>query len=220
MAPHGGDGHGHSHGHEGCGGHGAAGKSGEELGVAYSLYTKVDMERLECLNESEDNSCRHVFRPWDQRLSREKFVISDADEELLFNIPFTGNVKLKGLIVVGGEDGTHPAKVRLFKNRPHMTFDMAAGKADQEFDLVQDDSGTIEYAPKVVTFSSVHHLTLHFPSNLGGNDETKVYYIGLKGEFTKAERTGVVNAVYEARPMIGDHKADNKEENIARGPQC
>ena len=52
-------------------------------------------------------------------------MISDADEELLFNIPFTGNVKLKGLIVMGGEDGTHPAKVRLFKNRPHMTFDMA-----------------------------------------------------------------------------------------------
>ena len=77
-----------------------------------------------------------------------QFVISDADEELLFNIPFTGNVKLKGLIVMGGEEGTHPAKVRLFKNRPHMTFDMAAAKADQEFDLVQDDSGTIEYAPK------------------------------------------------------------------------
>ena len=38
---------------------------------------------------------------------------------------------------------------------------------------------------RVVTFSSVHHLTLHFPSNLGGDDETKVYYIGLKGEFTK-----------------------------------
>jgi len=217
MPPHGGHSHG---GHEGCGGHGAAGKSGEEFGLAYSLYAKVDKERLECLNEATDNSCREVFRPWDQRLDRTKFVISDADEELLFNIPFTGNVKLKGLIVMGGEEGTHPAKVRLFKNRPHMTFDMAAAKADQEFDLVQDDSGTIEYAPKVVTFSSVHHLTLHFPSNLGGDDETKVYYIGLKGEFTKAERTGVVNAVYEARPMIGDHKADNKEENIARGPQC
>ena len=73
---------------------------------------------------------------------------------------------------------------------------------------------------RVVTFSSVHHLTLHFPGNLGGEDETKVNYIGLKGEFSKAERTGVVNAVYEARPMIGDHKADAKEENFARGPQC
>lgn len=42
-----------------------------------------------------------------------QFVSSDADEELLFNIPFTGNVKLKGLIIMGGEDGYHPSNVKL-----------------------------------------------------------------------------------------------------------
>jgi len=213
-----------SHQHGGCcGGHdhgGAPGLQGEEFGVQYSLYTKIDLPNVQCFNEAEENSARNVFKPWDQRKDRDKFVISDADEELLINIPFTGNVKLKGLIVMGGEDGTHPSKVRLFKNRPHMTFDAAAAKADQEFELVQDDEGVIEYAPKVVTFSSVHHLTLHFPSNLGGEEETKIYYVGLKGEFSKAERTGVVNAVYEARPMAKDHKAENQEEAFARGPQC
>ena len=38
-------------------------------------------------------------------------VDSDADEELLINIPFTGDVKLKGIVVIGGEDETHPDKV-------------------------------------------------------------------------------------------------------------
>ena len=52
----------------------------------------------------------------------------------------------------------------------------------QEFELVQDDEGIIEYATKVVTFSSVHHLSLHFPTNFG-EDVTQIYYIGLKGEF-------------------------------------
>ena len=42
-----------------------------------------------------------------------QFVESDADAELLFNIPFTGNVKLKGIIVLGGEHETHPKKMRL-----------------------------------------------------------------------------------------------------------
>ena len=37
---------------------------------------------------------------------------------------------------------------------------------------------------QVVTFSSVHHLTLHFPGNFGA-DNTKIYYIGLAGEFTQ-----------------------------------
>ena len=72
-------------------------------------------------------------------------VSSDADEELLFNIPFTGNVKLKGLIVMGGSQGFHPSKVKLYKNRPHMTFDDAQGPADQEFELIQDDEGNFNF---------------------------------------------------------------------------
>ena len=92
-----------------------------------------------------------------------------------------------------------------------MTFDDAGASADQEFNLVHDTSCTLEYKVKTVTFSSVHHLSLHFPSNFG-DDQTRIYYIGLAGEFTKATRVGVVNAVYEARPMMEDHKVDEKEK--------
>ena len=76
-----------------CGGgcdHGAAGLVGEESGLAYSLYQKIDMNQLTCLNEEVENSGKTVFKPWESRLNREKFVQSDADEELLINIPFTG----------------------------------------------------------------------------------------------------------------------------------
>lgn len=45
---------------------------------------------------------------------RFQFVVSDADEELLFNIPFTGNVKLKGIIIIGADDDSHPSKVKLY----------------------------------------------------------------------------------------------------------
>ena len=161
-------------------------------------------------------------------MDKEDWVESDADAELLINIPFTGNVKLKGLIIIGGEEDTHPASVRLYKNRPNMTFDDAAAPADQEFSLVRDTDGTVEYKTKIVKFSSVHHLTLHFPANLGGDEDepTKIYYIGLSGEWTKAERVGVVHPVYEARPMMEDHKQDLKDGGVSSfgggggGPAC
>jgi len=200
------------HGHHSCGGceHGQAGAQGEEVGLAYSLYLKVDLTKLTCLNETTENSGRTVFKAWENRLDKENLVESDADEELLFNIPFTGNVKLKGMKVIGGEGDSHPDKVKLFKNRPNMTFDEAESHPDQEFSLVPDSDGSIEYKTKIVTFSSVHHLTLYFPSNMGA-DQTKIYYIGLSGEWTAATRVGVVNAVYESRPMMQDHQQDVKE---------
>jgi len=199
-------GHSHNHGSGGCG-HGAAGQLGEEFGIQYSLYQRIDLSNLECLNETEEDSAKHIFIPWENRLQKEKCVESDADEELLINIPFTGNVKLKGIIIIGGEEDTHPDEVRLFKNRPKMTFDDASAEPDQKFSLVRDTDGTVEYKTKIVKFSSVHHLTLHFPSNFG-DDKTKIYYIGLSGEWTKSDRVGVVHTVYETMPGIEDHKND------------
>ncbi len=47
---------------------------------------------------------------------------SDADEELLFNIPFAGCIKLKGIIVIGGEYGSHPRAMRLYKDKPGVSL--------------------------------------------------------------------------------------------------
>ena len=54
---------------------------------------------MECLNEAEEDSGKRIFRPWDRRLDKSPndAVTSDCDAELLFNLPFTGNVKLKVL---------------------------------------------------------------------------------------------------------------------------
>ncbi|XP_064540512.1 PITH domain-containing protein GA19395 [Drosophila montana] len=210
--------HGHSHGH----GHGCSHEATDidnalEMGIEYSLYTKIDLENTECLNEEDDGSGKTVFKPYEKRLDTSKFVQSDADEELLFNIPFTGNIKLKGIIIRGANDNSHPNKVKLFKNRPKMTFDNARGKADQEFELSRDFRGEVEYSPKVVTFSSVHHLSLYFPSNFG-DDNTRIYYIGLRGEFTEAHYHGVTICNYEARANAADHK-DKVFDGVGRAIQ-
>lgn len=88
-----------------------------------------------------------------------------------------------------------------------MTFDDVSLPADQEFNLEKDPTGTLEYSTKVVAFSSVYHLSLHIPTNFGG-DTTRIYYIGLKGEFSQAHRHGVTICTYESRPNVSDHKTN------------
>ncbi|KPI93820.1 PREDICTED: PITH domain-containing protein CG6153 [Papilio xuthus] len=177
----------------------------DEIGLQYNLYQKIDKDNVQCLNESVDGSGKTVFKPWEKRLDTSECVESDADEELLFNIPFTGNVKLKGIIIRSEDSDLHPSKLRLFKNKPNMTFDDASMEPDQVFELQKDSQGLLEYTPKIVTFSSVSHLTMHFPTNFGA-ETTKIYYIGLKGEWTQGHKHGVTICTYESRPMLDDHK--------------
>ena len=64
-------GHGHSHG-GGCGGNHDCDEhmTEEQLAAAYSLYTKINMDAVQCLNT--DNPAKCVFKPWEQRLDKEK----------------------------------------------------------------------------------------------------------------------------------------------------
>ena len=59
----------HGHGHGCCGHeHDHDDASGADRGSQFSLYTKIDAERVECLNETIEGSGKLVFKPWDQRL--------------------------------------------------------------------------------------------------------------------------------------------------------
>lgn len=200
--------HGHSHGGGSCcHGDDQHEEPPEQRGQAWGLYLRIDHERLECLNERREGSGALVFRAWEDRGDRQQFVESDADEELLFNIPFTGNVKLKGVIVMGENDDTHPSEMRLFKNIPHMSFDDAAREPDQMFSLNHDIVGELEYPTKISRFSNVHHLSIHISKNFGA-ETTKIFYIGLKGEWTEAHRHEVTICNYEASANPADHKID------------
>lgn len=51
----------------------------------------------------------------------------------------------------------------------------------------------------------MHHLTIHLPSNFG-DESSRVYYIGLRGEWTAAHHHGVTICTYESAPNVSDHK--------------
>ncbi|KAG7218648.1 hypothetical protein INR49_019965 [Caranx melampygus] len=214
-------GHGHGHGH----GHGCS-CEGEhepaERGLEYGLYSRIDLEKLQCLNESRDGDGKLVFKPWDQRQERDKYVESDADEELLFNIPFTGCVKLKGVIISGEDDDSHPAEVRLYKNIPQMSFDATGREPDQASDSTEILSPSWSTrqnlshprplfavsCSRITRFSNVQHLSIHISKNFGA-ESTRVYYIGLRGEYSEAHRHEVTICNYEAAANPADHKVES-----------
>lgn len=65
-------GHGHSHGCGGCDDHEHVTEA--ELAAEYSLYTKIDTHRVQCLNEAEEESGKLVFKAWDKRLDKEQVI--------------------------------------------------------------------------------------------------------------------------------------------------
>lgn len=195
-------------GHDCCGGGdhepGCLLNPANDRSTEFSIYTKINWSEFCTLNEAIKETGRKVFKPWENRLS-DDFVESDIDGDLIFNIPFTGEVKLMGILIIGGPGELHPTKVRLFKGN-YRDFDEVQGQAEQEIELHPDPKGVNEYAIKTTRFNSVTYLCLHFPGNYGGVDNTRISYIGLRGEHKKMNRDAITIATYEVRPSLADHK--------------
>lgn len=131
---------------------------------------------------------------------------NEGDPELLVFVPFTSDVKIKSISIVGGPDGTSPSKLRVFINREGIDFSDAEGmQAVQEWELAENLQGELEYQTRYSKFQSVGNITLHFPESFGG-DTTQIRYIGFKGEATQLKRDVVATIVYEIRPNPSDHK--------------
>ncbi|WCJ29570.1 PITH domain-containing protein 1 [Euphorbia peplus] len=185
---------------------------------SWSLYKHIDLPKVSALNEAVRGSAKSVFKPWEQRLdlNGEHLESNEADPELLVYIPFTTDVKIKSISIVGGVDGTSPSKMRAFINRDAMDFsDAQSMQAIQEWDLVENLQGVLEYQTRYAKFQGVASITLHFPDSFSG-DISRIHYIGFKGEATQLKRDVVANIVYEIRPNPSDHKTSAETNNFSR----
>lgn len=68
--------HGHSHSHGGCEHEATDIDNALEMGIQYSLFEKIDMENLECLNEENENSGKTVFKSFEKRLDFDKVFMN------------------------------------------------------------------------------------------------------------------------------------------------
>ncbi|KAI8637489.1 galactose-binding domain-like protein [Parasitella parasitica] len=192
-----------------------------ESGEQFLLYSKIDLDNVRCLNESELDSGKSVIRPWNQRLEDSKFVESDVDEQLIFFIPFTGSVKLRSICLRTDPSDSAPSKMKVFINRNDVDFDVADSYTPiQEFELVEGSNEVVEYGTKITKFSSVTSITLFFPENFGQDDTSIVRFIGFKGEWTEVGLLSLmsiyafIHIFYEANANPADHKIPGAENKM------
>lgn len=172
-------------------------------GVNDLLRSKIDIDNVVALNAEDESQAKDILKAWDDRLDETKFLRSDADEQLIVRIPFTGSVKLRSIIIKGARGELCPTQMKIYTNTPDIDFDTAElEKPTQVIDLV-DSKDPVEYPVPAARYPSVTLLTLFFNQNAGG-DTSQIYFLGFKGEFTRrSERPGAF--IYEAQANPADH---------------
>ena len=118
---------------------------------------------------------------------------SDADEQLLLNIPFSQVVKLHSIAVAGSPDDSGafaPKTIHLYVNRPSMGFsDCESTKPTQTIELASADETTVDLA--YVKFQNVHTLSVFIADNQGDEEGKQTAIVSSRentNKFTQLTR--------------------------------
>ncbi|KAK3943511.1 PITH domain-containing protein [Diplogelasinospora grovesii] len=207
---HGGDGHDHDH--------------SDDITPALqdSLYRHIEFDKITALNEATYGSGKAICKKtWQERMNPEPELVSDCDEQLIVNIPFTGQVKLHSILLRSSDSPSAPKTLKVIINREDVDFSVAEeASGTQTFELSRT-SEIQELPVKRARFNAVRRLALFFPDNFGssgdrnsdesdsGNDGdeevTRLSYLGFKGEWSQLGRAPV-SILYEAAANPADHK--------------
>ncbi|KAL2195853.1 PITH domain-containing protein [Corynascus similis CBS 632.67] len=183
--------------------------------LQFSLYQHIDFDGITALNEAEYGSGKAVVKKtWAERLTAEPELASDVDEQLIVNVPFTGQVKLHSILLRTSDSDSAPKTLKVIINRDDVDFGVAEETSGtQEFELSR--TGEMQELPvRRARFNAVRRLTLFFPDNFGDGEEdvTRISYIGFKGEWMQLGRAPA-NILYEAAANPGDHKIKGTSVN-------
>lgn len=120
---------------------------------------------------------------------------------------FTAQIRLHSILIRTSDSSSAPMTLKVFLNNDDLDFSTASEmKPTQKLDLAQ--SNEIQEVPvKRALFNTTRSLDLFFEDNWGQGeeDETRISYLGFKGEWMKLSREPV-NFLYEAAANPKDHK--------------
>ena len=93
------------------------------------LYECIDHSGIMCFNERKDGSSKHVVRKFDDKFDFSKGPLkSGSGKDMVLVIPFTCEVRVKCIALIGGDDGESPQCMNLYKNEEVVSIDIQEDK--------------------------------------------------------------------------------------------
>ena len=93
------------------------------------LFDCIDHSGIICFNERKEGSVLHVIRKYDDKFFFEKGPLkSGSGKDMVIVIPFTCEVRVKCISLIGGDDGESPQTMKLYKNEEVVDIDIQDDK--------------------------------------------------------------------------------------------
>ncbi|KAH9973887.1 galactose-binding domain-like protein [Lactifluus volemus] len=156
-----------------------------------NLFSIIDRANVHGLNLTVPEDAKETIKPWDERESTDKFADSNVDDQLIIHVPFAQNVRMKSVLLKLGRGGSTPRRLRLYANHANI-IDFSEVDDVQpalNISLLEGEIGVTEYPLRMTAFSSINSLSLFFSDSVG-EESTRIYYIGFKGETRITRKEG------------------------------
>lgn len=132
---------------------------------------------------------------------------------------FTAQIRLHSILLRTSTTPSAPLTLKLYPNTDSLDFSIAADLPPTQILELAQSNDIQEIPVKRALFNTVRSLDLFFEDNWGGGEEeeTRVSYLGFKGEWMRLSREPV-SFLYEAAANPKDHKlASGVGERLGSG---
>lgn len=221
--------HSHNHDHDNDHGHdhGHSHDTPIENFSQQSLYAYIDTTKVQVRNGVSSDRITELpkcfLKPQGEKYDTSRYVESDADCQLLIQIPFTASVKVFTMLLRVNKSGagySTPKAIQLYKNyNKNLDFDTISDlKADYTFEFPNNIGVEPDYSGESLAdentfmkfdlprniFQNCESVTMFIKDNWSDDEDDldRIYYCELRGEVTgKLRNLGApIVTVYEAAP--------------------
>ncbi|KXN83032.1 hypothetical protein AN958_01854 [Leucoagaricus sp. SymC.cos] len=187
-----------------------------------NLYNVIDRENIHGLNLAVPEHAKDIIKPWNERESTEKFSDSGVDDQMMIHVPFTENVRLRSILLKLGKIGKGefaPRHLRIYANHNTIVDFAEADSTNPQLNisLLEGETGVTEYPLRVAAFTSVHSVSLFFNESVG-DETTRIYYIGFKGD-ARSNKQAINSLLDVPAPNTGDARVIDRLTEKAAGQQ-